>query len=116
MSRTIPPTDPTATTSHTRHAVRAARTYSCTQRWLFSQFKSVGGGARIEREWSNRIVSASASESLPPCVKGFASGFMPGIVRDMDVAHEAYRDVFTAVPGMNPEAEPKHGLIATRTR
>jgi hypothetical protein len=31
---------------------------------------------------------------------------MPGIVRDMVVAHEAYRDVFTAVPGMNPEAEP----------
>jgi hypothetical protein len=38
--------------------------------------------------------------------KGFGSGFMPGIVRDMDVAHEAYRDVFTAVPGMSPEAEP----------
>jgi hypothetical protein len=37
---------------------------------------------------------------------GFGSGLMPGIVRDMDVAHEAYRDVFTAVPGMSPEPKP----------
>jgi hypothetical protein len=31
---------------------------------------------------------------------------MPGIVRGMDAAAEAHKDVFMAVPGMNPEPKP----------
>ena len=31
---------------------------------------------------------------------------MRGIVRGMDAAAEAHKDVFTAVPGVSPEAEP----------
>jgi hypothetical protein len=39
-------------------------------------------------------------------LKGFGSGFVPGIVRGMDAAAEAHKDVFMAVPGMNPESKP----------
>ena len=51
-------------------------------------------------------VGVSAMERPPTDLEGSGSGVMPGIVRDMDVAHEAYRDVLAAVPGMTPEPEP----------
>ena len=41
---------------------------------------------------------------MPPGPKGSGAEHLSGIVRDMDVAHEAYRDVLAAVPPTDPGA------------
>ena len=86
MSRTIPPTDPESTASPASRRVRDAKALS----------RSAVGCS----------VSAAQHGTLPRGLKGFGSGFMPGIVRGMDAAAEAHKDVFMAVPGMNPEPKP----------
>jgi hypothetical protein len=86
MSRTIPPTDPESTASPASRLVRDAKALS--------------------RPAVGCSVSAANPGTLPRGLQGFGSGFMPGIVRGMDAAAEAHKDVFMAVPGMNPEPKP----------
>ena len=65
---------------------------------------------------SRRGVNAANPGTPPRGLKGFGSGFMPGIVRGMDAAAEAHKDVFMAVPGMNPEPQALRRLVADRQR
>ena len=52
----------------------------------------------------SRMLRATASRTRRDAGDAVDSGSVGGIVRDMDVAHEAYTDVLAAVPPTDPGA------------